>query len=981
MGSHPRVSASAVLAVTLALAAVTIASRPAGAQTVTAGAIEGIATDSAGAPIPGAEVTLTHHATGWVRVLTTDANGAYRSRALPPGRYDVRVEQLGYRPLLVLDVTVSPAAAAAVVVHLTSAEPPVTRVDTVAYVEGALHAAVARGSWNPGGDLTDLADPQGRLGSLATLAALSVSGLAVQGLPDRMATVGLDGIPRVVATNPDASSADLSTMGMPYLSLDHAEVASGTDVEWSGFGGGLLSAFSVRAPRNNQVRAYSDVRGGSLRGGLVLGGPLVRDTAWALIGVDAHRLETPYPSPWPNDSVANLVVAVAKDSLNTNLSRYREPLTQRTDLVTVFGRFDWQVADGQTLALRAAVADRTSTDLALGIDRPFSLAAGLDARDISASARLDSRLAASMTAQLSFAVDRSLRDYKAPSLPGTVIVSDGLVAGSDGALPGRFERDATRASAALLYRVGPHELKAGFAAAWTSHDISFDPWRKGLYLFGDPGDLAQGRGAFVQTVGGLPEAAFSITSAGGFAQDAWTPISGLKLMYGVRIEGERWPRTGGTSDAEWLRLTGLSSQAVPRLKTQVTPRFGFTWAAGPQREWLFRGDAGVFAEGVDPSLLAEVLSHAGSAQVRRGVGTLGAWPGVPDSTVARITGPVLTLLNQGFQAPRTDRAGLSLAREIDRGTSFEIGGVYRHTDFIPRRSDLNLAPGSQVTDQFGRPIYGTLQQLGGMLVATPGSNRRFTSYDRVWAVDPSGYSDYWGVTVAFERLRERGLSVWASYTYSRTTDNVPGLAGSLPDAQLSPFATAAGTSDWRDGRSDLDVPHRAVVGTQLALGTVRVSALVRYHSGMPFTPGFRDGVDANGDGSGSNDPAFVSDADSGAAAVIGRWACLRQQIGRFAARNSCRGPSAASLDARVALRLFNLGSTPVEIIVDGVNLVTTNEGVVDRALYLVDPSRTLSTGAAGTVVTVPLIANPHFGKLLYRHSPGLGVRFGMRVGL
>ncbi len=980
MGSPRRTPTWTSLAAALAIVTSLASARAASAQTVTSGAIGGVTRDTVGAAIHGATVTLTHHATGWVRTVVTNALGRYRSPALPPGRYDVRVEQLGYRPLVVLDVSVSPAAAVTLDLRLTPAEPPVTQVDTVAYFEGAVHASLARGSWDPGGDLADLADPQGRVGSLPSLASLSSGGLVMQGLPDRMGVIGVDGIPYAVATHPGANSPNLSTMGLPYESLDHAEVTSGTDVEWAGFGGGLVSAFSARAPRDGQVRTYADVESGTLRGGLVLGGPVVRDTAWGMIGVDARRLETRVASPWPDDSTANLAVTLAKNSLNTDLSSYLKRLTERTDLVTAFGRFDWQVADGQSVALRAAVTNRSSNDFALGSERPVTLGASLNARDITAAVRFDSRLASSLSAQLSFSVDRSTRGYGDPSLPGSVIVSDALTAGADAALPGQFERDETRGSAALLYRLGNHELKGGFIASWISHDITYDPYRDGVFYFGSATDLALGQGAFVQSVGGVPAASFTVTSAAGFAQDSWTPITGLNVLFGLRIEQEAWPTGGVASDAQWVSLTGVTNSTVPRLKTQVSPRLAFTWSAGPQREWLLRGDAGLFAEGVDPSILAEVLSHDGTAAFRRGVGMLGTWPGVPDSTAAPVTGPVLTLLNSAFQAPRTSRAGLSLARELGSGTSLQVAGQFRHTDFLARRSDLNLATAPQSTDQFGRPIYGTLQQFGSLLVATPGSNRRFAGFDRVYALDPSGFSDYYGLTVSFERIREQGLSVWASYTYSRTDDNTPGVAGSLPDAQLSPFPARTGSSDWRDGRSDLDVPHRAVFGAEVAVGMVKVAALVTYRSGLPFTPGFRPGVDANGDGAAGNDPAFVSDTVAGAAAVIGQWTCLKQQIGQFAARNSCRGPAVTSLDARLAVKLFTLGSTPVEMIVDGVNLVTTNDGVVDNALYLVNPARTLTTNAGGTVVTVPLVANPHFGKLLYTFSPSAGVRAGLRFG-
>jgi hypothetical protein len=973
---HVRGLATSVAA--LAFAVGLVAAPEAKAQTVTAGAIAGITSDTAGAPIRGATVTLTHRATGWVRVVVTDAVGAYRSPTLPPGRYDVRVERLGFRPLLVLDVTVSPAAAVTLDLHLTPAEPPVTQADTMSFVEGALHASLARGTWDPGHELVDLASAQGTVPALAAVAAVSTGGLAMEGLPDWMGSVGVDGIPRALAAHPGASRTDLSALGLPFSTLDHAEITAGTDVEWPGYGGGLISAFTARAPREAQLRAFGDADGRGYRGALVLGGPIVRDTAWGMLGVDARRLETRYAAPWPNDSLANRAVAFARDSLRTDLSAYLRPETEQTDIVTAFGRFDWEIASGQMLALRAAVTNASSSNFDLGAGRFVGLGTSLGARDISASGALSLRLVGALRSELSLAVDRSSRDFSAPTLPGTIIAADGLVAGSDAALPGHFERNETRLSVALLLPLagGAHVLKGGLLLTWKDHDISYDPWRAGTYVFGSLADLAQRRGAFVQSVGGIPDATFSTNGVAFFIQDSWSPIRGLNLLGGLRIEGEV-PRGTVSVDSAWLRLTGLSQKVIPKPKARISPRLGFTWSAGPGGEWLLRGDAGLFTESLDPAVIAEVMSHDGTAQVRRGLGALGAWPGVPDSTAVPVAGPALTFLNSGFQPPRTGRASVSVARALGSGVSLQVAGLYRHTDFLAQRSDLNLSA-PLAHDQFGRPIYGTLEQFGAMLMATPGSNRRFSSFDRVWALDPTGFSDYLGLTVSFEQVRERGLSLWASYTYSRTTDNTPGLWGTVPDAQLSPFPTGAGTSDWRDGRSDLDVPHRVAVGAEWSFGGVRLAGLVRYRSGAPFTPGFRDGVDANGDGSWGNDPAFVSDTVAGAAAVLGKWTCLRQQIGSFAARNSCRGPAITSLDARLVARLLSLAGAPVELVVDGLNLVTTNDGIVDRALYLVNPARAISTNPATGVVTVPLVANPNFGKLLVPRSPGATVRAGLR---
>ena len=69
----------------------------------------------------------------------------------------------------------------------------------------------------------------------------------------------------------------------------------------------------------------------------------------------------------------------------------------------------------------------------------------------------------------------------------------------------------------------------------------------------------------------------------------------------------------------------------------------------------------------------------------------------------------------------------------------------------------------------------------------------------------------------------------------------------------------------------------------------------------------------------------------------------------------------------------------LEVTLDAFNLVATETGLVDRALLLVDPGGSISTDAQGNVV-LPLVANPHFGKLLIRRGEGRVVRIGLRLG-
>ncbi|MDQ3179860.1 MAG: carboxypeptidase-like regulatory domain-containing protein, partial [Acidobacteriota bacterium] len=57
--------------------------------------LRGQVTDTNGAAIPGATVTLTDAARGTTRTATTDENGQYTFLAVPPSNYDLKVEAAG----------------------------------------------------------------------------------------------------------------------------------------------------------------------------------------------------------------------------------------------------------------------------------------------------------------------------------------------------------------------------------------------------------------------------------------------------------------------------------------------------------------------------------------------------------------------------------------------------------------------------------------------------------------------------------------------------------------------------------------------------------------------------------------------------------------------------------------------------------------------------------------------------------------------
>jgi hypothetical protein len=91
-----RSGARFVVLVLVALSALLLSSLTVAQTTVSTGSIVGTATDSTGAVVPNAKVTITG-STGQTIHTTTSGSGSYSSGALVPGPYTVRVEAKGFK--------------------------------------------------------------------------------------------------------------------------------------------------------------------------------------------------------------------------------------------------------------------------------------------------------------------------------------------------------------------------------------------------------------------------------------------------------------------------------------------------------------------------------------------------------------------------------------------------------------------------------------------------------------------------------------------------------------------------------------------------------------------------------------------------------------------------------------------------------------------------------------------------------------------
>ncbi len=965
------------------------------AQSITAGEVTGMATDDFGQPLNGVYVILTEIVRGVTREVETARDGRFTFGLLPPGEYQLYAERLGDQPVRVEAIHVVQGRRTHVPVSLTPATPPVERVTTV---------QLPRPASRIGGtgvftdlELSRLPSPTREAAELARFSSVSSVTLASEGLPGHFGGVVVDGVNYQSALHEGLPSPDLPAAPFALSSFRAAELlTNGVDVEYAGFAGASLAGLSRGGTRDLEVGVFGDWTGGaltsskhfdpgsvshnSMRGGFFASGPVVRDTAHFFLGVEGSRLEVPMPAPLEGTPIDSAFVAIANSSFGVNVADYLNPRLVSTDLLSAQGRLDWNFGPSYALTLRANIGFFEAQDPELGVLRIPGLEVSRQGTDVSGYAALTTSFSKSVGLEQRIGIEYSRREHLPEpdrSSTGATALSVGpTVVGIDPVLPGEFSRFAFRASEALHLNAAKHRLKLGGTATIASIDRTYAAGREGGFVFSDVSSYAALDGLFTQTVGQAPIANYMTSEFGGYLQDTWTPLPGIEFTGGLRVDVELLPRNEVTLNQAWLELTGLANADSTRTILKFSPRLAVVADRGT---WVVSADAAVHHGSVVPATLGELVAQSGRTERRQGFGLLSAWPEAPDPVTAPVLGPSLTLVGPEFQPPRTARTSVTFTAALGGGVRFDLSGAYRHTDFLPRRHDLNLATVNSAEDQFGRPIYGEIVQRGGLLAAVPESNRRFTQFDVVSALDPDGYSDYWGITTRLERRIGNILSFFASYTYSETQDNWLSGLGGEPGFQLTPFPDSLDGRDWAEGRSDFDTPHRFTLGAEFDMGVWRLAGFFRGQSGVPFTPGFRPGVDANGDGSFRNDPAYVDDQISGVSDLFTEWDCLRVQVGQFAERNSCRGPALRTIDLRLSLSPVRVGRYPIELVAEGLNLLDPDVADLDNALYSVDPSRSLTVDPAARVVTVPLVANPDFGRPVVRRSTGRVFRIGIKV--
>ncbi|MDP9347884.1 MAG: hypothetical protein M3P24_01860 [Gemmatimonadota bacterium] len=695
-------------------------------------------------------------------------------------------------------------------------------------------------------------------------------------------------------------------------------------------------------------------------------GELVRDKFYYNAGIQLSRrtVDTPSLLAGPDvlrmagispDSVRKFLAALAAAGIPPTLGT--TPSSRTSDDVLFLGRLDHTPNSERTWGITAYgrlthsdVLALTPTSTPAHATRSSAAVAsvqGMHSRHIRKYYLNETKTA------LTLSVDRTVPSLRAPG--GQVLVSGspadrtgGLALFSFGGNPA--DRDARSWTWEAVNETqwhnwnNEHRFKLHVQSRLDGYTRTDATNRLGTFTYNSLDDLTAGRPATLTRALNTPMASGGRWNGVLALGDTWRRSAGLQVLYGVRLEANRFLRAP-TFNPAVLEAFGVRNDRRPDA-IHLSPRLGFTWAYLRPGEnpgfsagalgtryhtpvGVLRGGIGEFRGQLPAELLHGALLSTGlpgAYQHLHCVGTavphpdwrsfmedLGTLPArcLEEGGAPRFadTAPFVELFDAGYAAPRSWRGNLAWSSRYRR-IGLTVQGIYSLNLNQPSTINLNFAGASRfvLPDEGNRPVFARISDI---VPATghvaPAGARHTPAFGPVLSrrSDLRSESRQFILT-ATPSLPFNQYFLSLSYALSSTRAQFRGSDG----------AASGDPTDVERAPGNFDARHQFQVQAGWARPWMSVTLFGRLTSGIPFTPITLG--DVNGDGI-PGDRAFVFDPATvhDPALAVGmrsllaeapRWArdCLTAQLGRVADRNGCRGPWTHHLNVRVAFG----GTTP-----------------------------------------------------------------------
>jgi hypothetical protein len=365
--------------------------------------------------------------------------------------------------------------------------------------------------------------------------------------------------------------------------------------------------------------------------------------------------------------------------------------------------------------------------------------------------------------------------------------------------------------------------------------------------------------------GGTPLADVNMTDAGIFIQDDWRLRPNFTLSGGLRYETQ-------TNIHDWR---------------DIGPRIGFAWApggtGGRQPKTVIRGGFGIFYNRFDETLTLDAIRYNGLNQQQYIVSNPAFYPNVPttDMLAAAALPQTLRRVDQTLRAPYVTQTAIGIERQLPYNTTVASTFTWSHGVHLLRSRNVNA------------PLPGTLS------AANPQGLRPYGDIGDIYLYESTGRlnQNQW-MTNVNSRVN-RNVSIFAFYVLNHANSDTDGPT-TFPSSQYD--------LSEEYGRAAIDVRHRFVLGGSVTGPfALRFAPFIIARSGTPFN--ITTGRDLNGDQTFTDRPGLATD--------LSRAGVIETPFGAFdpqplpgeilVPRNYGDGPGYFTINLRLS-RTFGFGA-------------------------------------------------------------------------
>jgi hypothetical protein len=793
-----------VTAIFLAL----VFSSPLPAQTGN-GTLHGQVTDPSAAAVTDATILVMTPA-GVVGTATTNRDGTYEVKDLPPGKYTVKAVAAGFAPYVNEGIEIAAAQTLRLNIALTI-EAQKQKVE-VKDETGTIDVAPSNNASTisiSGKELEALSDDPDELQTdLEALAGPSagpnggqmyIDGFTAGQLPPKASI-------REIRINQNPFSAEYDKLGYGRIEIF---TKPGTDnLHGQFFVSGNSSSFNSRNPFATQEPGYDSTQySGNI------GGPITKKASF-FFNVERRNIN--------DESIVNAIVL----DPTLNPIPFSDSVANPRTRTNLGPRLDIQLGKNNTLTARYQYFRNNETNDGIG---QFSLASqGYNSLSTEQTLQVsDTQIfGVKVVNETRFQYNRDRGNQTAQNTQPTINVLGSFTGGGSSAGNNATNTDHYELQNYTSMAFQKHFLKFGGRLRVVKNSNDSTNSFNGNFTFPSiaafqaaeialqTAATASGASQF-SIIQGSPIASVALFDAGLYVQDDWRVRPNITLSYGLRFE----------------------TQDLIHDHADLAPRLGIAWGIGKGRnstpKMVLRAGFGMFYDRFNDNLILQAERLNGVTQQQFILNSPNFFPLLP--TPAMLAGaqsiPTIYQIDPKLHSPYTMQSAISVERQINKVTSLSVN--YLHSRGVHQLLTRNI----------NAPLPGTFNPA----IPTSGV-RPLPAQGNIYQYESAGIFKENQLIANLTIRAGAKLSLFGYYTLTYANSDAAG-ASSFPSNQYNL------RGDF--GRASFDVRNRVFMGGTIAAPYgFRVSPFLVASSGSPFNVTL--GQDLNGDSIFNDRPAFAS---------------------------------------------------------------------------------------------------------------------------